>query len=367
MLHINKTYGVLQARASLSLACKQNPRTLNLTALPGIPLVQPGDDLAKPILEALARADVTLQSGDALVVTVGEEIVSKAEGRIFNLNEIMPGDEARQIAEETRKDPRIVELVLRESHAISRRAPGVLITRHRLGFVSASSEIDQSNVDGGEEHVLLLPLDPDASARTMRAALLMATGAEVGIVISNSHGRPFRLGNAGVAIGVAGMPALIDLRGQTDLFGRELKMSIQAYADEVASAANLLTGEAAEGLPVVLVRGLNFRRRTDTLRSTIAHSNKICFGRGWYELCMYSSPSPYLPLASLPSPTQAERGENCLSPLFRASGVEWIMRVEALAGIHETASLNSALRANAGGAGGGDAAAGGGDVGTFGT
>jgi coenzyme F420-0:L-glutamate ligase/coenzyme F420-1:gamma-L-glutamate ligase len=233
-----------------------NPPTLNLIALPGIPLVQPGDDVAKLILEALARADVTLQNGDALVVT--SKIVSKAEGRIFNLNEITPGDEARHIAEETRKDPRIVELVLRESHAISRRAPGVLITRHRLGFVSASSGIDQSNVDGGEEHVLLLPLDPDGTARTIRAALLAATGAEAGIVISDSHGRPFRLGNAGVAIGVAGMPALVDLRGQTDLFGRELKMSIQAYADEVASAANLLTGEAAEGLPVVLVRGLNF-------------------------------------------------------------------------------------------------------------
>ncbi len=233
-----------------------NSTTLNLFALPGIPLVQPGDDLARLILEALLRASLTLQSGDALVVT--SKIVSKAEGRIFDLNQIVPGDEARRVAEDTRKDPRIVELVLSESRMISRSAPGVLITRHRLGFVSASSGIDQSNVDGGEDRVLLLPLDPDASARAIRQALLDATGASVGIVISDSHGRPFRLGNAGVAIGVAGMPALLDLRGHTDLFGRELKMSIQAYADEVASAANLLTGEAAEGLPVVLVRGLNF-------------------------------------------------------------------------------------------------------------
>ena len=218
--------------------------------------MQPGDDLARLILEALARASLTLEKGDALVVT--SKIVSKAEGRIFDLNEVTPGEEARSVAEETRKDPRIVELVLRESRTISRSAPGVLITRHRLGFVSASSGIDQSNVDGGEDRVLLLPLDPDASAQAIRQALLAATGASVGIVISDSHGRPFRLGNAGVAIGVAGMPALLDLRGHTDLFGRELKMSIQAYADEVASAANLLTGEAAEGLPVVLVRGLNF-------------------------------------------------------------------------------------------------------------
>lgn len=229
---------------------------MNLFALPGIPLVQPGDNLADLILAALERASLSLQSGDALVVT--SKIVSKAEGRIFDLNAIVPGEEALRIADETRKDPRIVELVLRESIAISRRAPGVLITRHRLGFVSASSGIDQSNVDGGEDRVLLLPLDPDASAHAIRDALFAATGAQAGVVISDSHGRPFRLGNAGVAIGVAGMPALLDLRGHTDLFGRELKMSIQAYADEVASAANLLTGEAAEGLPVVLVRGLNF-------------------------------------------------------------------------------------------------------------
>lgn len=229
---------------------------MNLFALPGIPLVQPGDNLAGLILEALGRASLSLQTGDALVVT--SKIVSKAEGRIFDLNTIVPGEEALRIADETRKDPRIVELVLRESIAISRRAPGVLITRHRLGFVSASSGIDQSNVDGGEDRVLLLPLNPDASAHAIRDALFAATGAQAGVVISDSHGRPFRLGNAGVAIGVAGMPALLDLRGHTDLFGRELKMSIQAYADEVASAANLLTGEAAEGLPVVLVRGLNF-------------------------------------------------------------------------------------------------------------
>ena len=233
-----------------------NTPTLNLFALPGIPLVQPGDNLAGLILEALNRASLSLQDGDALVVT--SKIVSKAEGRIFDLNAVVPAEDAIRVADETRKDPRIVELVLRESVAISRQAPGVLITRNRLGFVSASSGIDQSNVDGGEDRVLLLPLDPDASARAIRDALVAATGAQVGIVISDSHGRPFRIGNAGVAIGVAGMPALLDLRGHTDLFGRELKMSIQAYADEVASAANLLTGEAAEGLPVILVRGLNF-------------------------------------------------------------------------------------------------------------
>jgi len=230
--------------------------TLNLTALPGIPLIKPGDDLAKVILEALSRAAVTLQDGDALVVT--SKIVSKAEGRWVTLGDVKPSADAVRLAEATLKDPRIVELILRESSAISRQAPGVLITRNRLGFVSASSGIDQSNVNGDEETVLLLPLNPDGSAQAIRVAIREATGAQVGIIISDSHGRPFRLGNMGVAIGVAGMPALLDLRGRTDLFGRVLKMSIQAYADEVASAANLLSGEAAEGRPVVLVRGLNF-------------------------------------------------------------------------------------------------------------
>ena len=225
-------------------------------ALPGIPLIKAGDDLAHVILEALSRAGMTLQSGDALVVT--SKIVSKAEGRIVTLSDIVPSARALEVAAQTNKDARIVELVLQESSAISRSAPGVLITRHRLGFVSASSGIDQSNLDGGDERVLLLPLDPDASAQKVRQALLKETGAAVGIIISDSHGRPFRLGNVGTAIGVAGMPALLDLRGRTDLFGRELKITIQAYADEVAGAANLLSGEAGEGRPVVLVRGLNF-------------------------------------------------------------------------------------------------------------
>jgi coenzyme F420-0:L-glutamate ligase/coenzyme F420-1:gamma-L-glutamate ligase len=232
-----------------------NP-SFTATSLPEIPLIQAGDDLAKIILEGLAKVGVVLQTGDALVVT--SKIVSKAEGRQFDLREIQPSEEAERLAAETRKDPRIVELVLRESRLISRKAPGVLVVQHRLGFVSANAGIDQSNVEGGDDNVLLLPLDTDASAESIRGHLRDATGAEVGIVISDSHGRPFRMGNVGVAIGVAGMPALLDLRGKPDLFGRELKISIQGYADLVASAANLLTGEADEGRPVVHLRGLQF-------------------------------------------------------------------------------------------------------------
>mgnify|MGYP005839016885 CR=1 FL=1 len=225
-------------------------------ALPGIPVVKPGDDLAGLILDALARAEMSLQAGDVLVVT--SKIVSKAEGRVVALDSVQPSQEARALAARTGKDPRMVELVLRESAAVSRTAPNVLVVRHRLGFVSANAGIDQSNVDGTDAHALLLPLDPDASARAIHDKLKTATGVAVGIVISDSHGRPFRLGNVGVAVGVAGMPALVDLRGQRDMFGRVLKISIQGYADMVASAACLLTGEGGEGLPVVLLRGLTF-------------------------------------------------------------------------------------------------------------
>ncbi|MBI1280278.1 MAG: coenzyme F420-0:L-glutamate ligase [Anaerolineaceae bacterium] len=230
--------------------------SLHIMALPGVPLIQKGDDLSQIILDGLSKLGVQLETGDALVVT--SKVVSKAEGRLFDLREVEPSAEAQRLADETRKDARIVELVLRESLKISRQSVGVLVVQHRLGFVSANAGIDQSNVDGSENKVLLLPLDPDASALRMHEQLKQSTGAEVGIVISDSHGRPFRMGNVGVAIGVAGMPAIWDLRGRADLFGRELKISIQGYADLVASAANLLTGEADEGRPIVLVRGLRY-------------------------------------------------------------------------------------------------------------
>jgi coenzyme F420-0:L-glutamate ligase/coenzyme F420-1:gamma-L-glutamate ligase len=230
--------------------------SLTITALPGIPLIQPGDDLVQIILDGLSRAELILQDGDALVVT--SKIVSKSEGRIVDLNTITPGVRAFKLAEETSKDPRVIELVLRESTGISRKARGVLVVQHRLGFISANAGIDQSNLEGGDERVLLMPLDPDGSARTICGRLREATGASVAIVISDSHGRPFRMGNVGVAIGVAGMPALLDLRGQPDLFGRKLKISMSGYGDLVASAAHLLSGEGDEGRPVIHLRGLQF-------------------------------------------------------------------------------------------------------------
>lgn len=242
--------------------------SLHITAIPGLPIIQPGDDLPVLIAGALTAADLTLQDADVLVVT--SKIVSKAEGRRVDLRTITPGDEALRLAEITRKDARVVELVLRESVEVSRARPGVLIVRHRLGFVSANAGIDQSNVAGDEDTVLLLPSDPDASAAALRERLSRLTGAHIGIVISDSHGRAWRVGNLGVAIGVSGLPAVRDLRGQPDLFGRRLQISIQGYADMIASAAGLLSGEANEGLPVVLVRGLTAQgegRATDINRA----------------------------------------------------------------------------------------------------
>ncbi len=228
-----------------------------LMSLPGIPLVQPGDDLARLILDSLRAAELALAEGDVLVIT--SKIVSKAEGRILDLRTLTPSARAHEITEKTGKDPRLVEAVLAESTEVSRMRTGVLIVRHRLGFTSANAGIDHSNVGpNGEEWVLLLPADPDVSAARLRDALQTAAGVSVGIIISDTHGRPFRLGNVGVAIGVAGIPALLDLRGRPDLFGRILQATDIALADEIAAAADLLSGQAAEGLPVTLVRGLRF-------------------------------------------------------------------------------------------------------------
>ncbi len=228
---------------------------ISLKALSGLPLIEAGDDLATLILQALDNAALRLQPGDVLVVT--SKIVSKSEGRWLDLRSVEPSLRAVELAAVTGKDARLVEAILRESTAVSRFREGVLIVRHRLGFTSANAGIDHSNVgSNGEDWVLLLPEDPDRSAEQLHQAFLAATGIPVGIVISDTHGRPFRVGNVGVAIGVAGMPAILDLRGQADLFKRELRATIIAVADAIAGAAGLVTGEADEGRPVVLVRGL---------------------------------------------------------------------------------------------------------------
>ncbi|MEO0562270.1 MAG: coenzyme F420-0:L-glutamate ligase [Chloroflexota bacterium] len=241
-------------------------RGYTVQALPGLPLVAPGDDVPQLIATAIDAAGLVLVDGDVLVVT--SKILSKAEGRVVALAGVTPSEEAHHYAAVTRKDPRMVEIVLRESNTVSRASVGVLVVEHRLGFVCANAGVDQSNLAGGEAHALLLPEDPDQSAQTIRNLMHERYGADIGVIVSDSHGRPFRMGNIGVAIGVAGMPGILDLRGDHDLFGRELKISIQGYADLVASAAQLATGEGAEGLPVVLVRGLAFPSQEDSLLLT---------------------------------------------------------------------------------------------------
>jgi len=230
---------------------------LTIQTIPGLPIIAQGDDLARLIADAARAAGVTFQDHDILVIT--SKIVSKAEGRRVDLRSVTPSDEARELAARTDKDPREVELVLRESAEISRVRKGAIVVRHKLGFTSANAGIDHSNVGAeGEDWVLLLPKDPDASARQLRDRLRELTGATLGIVISDTHGRPHRMGNMGVAVGVAGIPAWLDLRGTPDLFGRALQHTDIGLADEIAAAADLLSGQAAEGLPVTLLRGLRY-------------------------------------------------------------------------------------------------------------
>ncbi|MCI0711859.1 MAG: coenzyme F420-0:L-glutamate ligase [Chloroflexi bacterium] len=228
---------------------------LELFALPGLPSIQPGDDLVTHILEGIQRAHLTLHEGDILVIS--SKIVSKAENRYVDLRTITPTAEAIQLSETTRKDPRLVEVVLRESVRVSRAAPNVLIVKHRLGFTSANAGIDQSNT-GREsgEIVLLLPENPDQSAARLADEIERRTGIRPPTIISDTHGRPFRIGNLNVAIGASGLPVLYDQRGEMDLYGRELQATITAIADEIAAAAGLVTGQADEGQPVVLMRGL---------------------------------------------------------------------------------------------------------------
>jgi coenzyme F420-0:L-glutamate ligase/coenzyme F420-1:gamma-L-glutamate ligase len=230
---------------------------LRMVALPGFPQVTAGDDLAALTAAALTRAAMSLQPNDVLVFA--QKIVSKAEGRCIDLKTVTPGERALELALIVQKDSRLVELVLRESRRIVRTARDVLIVEHRLGLIMANAGIDQSNVadpDDGE-YALLLPEDPDASAARLRARLAELTGCEEpGIVISDSFGRPWRVGTVGVAIGCAGIASILDLRGNTDMFGRPLRVTVVGHADEIASAASLLMGQADEAQPVVLIRGL---------------------------------------------------------------------------------------------------------------
>lgn len=250
-----------------------------LTPLSGIPMIRPGDDLAEIIWRGLTETGILLVDGD--IVVVAQKIVSKSEDRYVNLASVTPSAEAITLADEVEKDPRLVELNLRESNFVLRYKPGTMIVEHRLGFVCANAGIDRSNVNTADdiegELVLLLPEDPDASAERIRMNLEEVSGARIGVLIIDSHGRTWRMGTVGVAIGLSGLPGLVDLRGQPDLFGTKLQVTQVGAADELAAAASLVMGQAAEGRPVVHVRGYPYPLRESSLKEILRPRHEDLF------------------------------------------------------------------------------------------
>ncbi|WP_380877524.1 F420-0--gamma-glutamyl ligase [Sphingomonas sp. DBB INV C78] len=251
-------------------------RELLIRAVPGVPLIAAGDDLAGIIADALDGAGLALRTGDVLVIA--QKIVSKAEGRLVRLAEVRPSAEAIELAPKVDKDPRLVELILSETVEVVRTRPGALIVRDKRGLVLANAGIDQSNVDHQDGEVaLLLPVDPDASAQRIAEGLAELTGIEPAVVIVDSLGRAWRMGTVGTAIGVHGLPALLDLRGQADLHGRSLQTSELGLADEIAAAGSLLMGQADEACPVVLMRGLPAMARGGAARDLVRPAHMDLF------------------------------------------------------------------------------------------
>ncbi|MBI5290798.1 MAG: coenzyme F420-0:L-glutamate ligase [Chloroflexi bacterium] len=248
-----------------------NLAQLTLTALPNIPLIQPGDDLCAIVLKSLAEAGVQLQENDVLIVA--QKIVSKAEGRLVRLSDVIPSARALELAEALQKDPRHVEVILQETKEIVRMRPGVIVVEHRLGYVCANAGVDRSNVAPhgapDDDCLLMLPEAPDRSCAELRRKLREATGVNVGVIVNDSHGRAWRTGTVGVALGAAGVPALLDLRGTPDLFDYPLQVTQVGFADELAAAASLLMGQAAEGRPVIHARGVPYPLREGNAQELI--------------------------------------------------------------------------------------------------
>lgn len=249
---------------------------LTVFSVPGIPLVRPGDDIAAFILDGLSAMGESLADGD--VVVVAQKIVSKSEGRLVSLSTVTPSEKAHELAGITGKDPRVVELVLRESSEVLRAKTNVLIVEQKLGLVIANAGIDRSNVEGGaEDMALLLPVDPDASARGLRETFRARSGADVAVVIADSVGRAWRYGTTGMAIGCAGLEPLWDQRGDVDMFGKVLEVTEVAVADQIASAANLAMGEATERTPAAILRGLATPRNERPARALVRARHEDMF------------------------------------------------------------------------------------------
>ncbi|WP_269618212.1 coenzyme F420-0:L-glutamate ligase [Zhongshania sp. BJYM1] len=252
-------------------------KSLVLHAVPGIPMVEPGDDIAELILDALAALGLTLQDGDVLVLA--QKIVSKAEGRYAYLNEIEPSAEARELAERCEKDPRHMQVLLNESREVIRRRPGVVIVEHVLGYVHANAGIDRSNISSDDQNprLLLLPENPDRSAASLRSAVLERTGVNVNVLINDSAGRAWRNGTLGFAIGTAGFEAVENRIGEQDLYGRPLEITEVAVADELAAAASFMMGQGDEALPLVIIRGAKLRESTAGSAALIRDREKDMF------------------------------------------------------------------------------------------
>ncbi len=241
---------------------------LQIQPLTQFPMVGAGDDLAALVDDSMRAQGIRFEDDD--IAVVAQKIVSKAEGRTVRLADVQPSQSACELAHEVDKDARLVELILRESTAVVRTAPGVVIVRHKLGLVCANAGIDQSNIDHSDARLaLLLPEDPDKSARELRAGLEAASGRSLGIIICDSINRPWRLGTVGIAIGSAGVKALDDQRGQVDIFGRTLTTTMSNIADSVAAAASLVMGETTEKVPCVIVRGVSTGNSSQSSRDCI--------------------------------------------------------------------------------------------------
>lgn len=251
--------------------------TLSITPLKKIPLIRRDDNLADILIKSLRETNIELQDHDILVIA--QKIVSKAEGQMVNLETITPSPSALDLAEKSGKDPRIAELIIKESNEILRVRMGSVIVEHRLGFVCANAGIDQSNVKGDDdsEYVLLLPIDPDKSAKEIRSTIEKTRNKKIGVMIIDSHGRAWRIGTVGICIGLSGVPALIDERGWQDLFGYTLQITILGAADELAAAASLMMGQAAEGTPAVHVRGFPYKLTEGSLKELIRPKEQDMF------------------------------------------------------------------------------------------
>ncbi len=253
--------------------------SLTLTPLKNIPIIRQDDNLADIIVDSLTTSNIQLANDDILIIA--QKIVSKTEGRMINIASVTPSAKAVEIAVKAEKDPRVVELMLQESNEILRVRVGTIIVEHKLGFVCANAGIDHSNVGNngneGQEYVLLLPKDPDASAKNLREQIKQKTGLNVGVMIIDSHGRAWRNGTVGICIGLSGLPALIDERGWKDLFGYTLKVTVVGVADELAAAASLVMGQAAEGIPAVHVRGFPYPLGEGSLKELIRPKNQDMF------------------------------------------------------------------------------------------